>query len=149
LYFRSDHNTTIVKTTVQASFIVYEQRFPSLAYSSTLKMEQPCLSNTECHTADDVNLITYLLTYSMGQGNSWEGNWLSAQDIPWILWNSKVHYRIHRCPPPVLILSQIYPVIPCFEIYFIFKFVCVCVCLYTIPQKEWKVNSNYQLISLL
>jgi len=61
-----------------------------------------------CHRAD---LWTYLLTYSMEQSPTWEANRFSAsQEIPGILWSAKVHYRIHKCPPPVPILSQIDPV---------------------------------------
>jgi hypothetical protein len=57
------------------------------------------------------NSLTYLLTYSTEQSPSWEANQFAAnQEIPRILRNPKVHYCIHKCLPPVSILSQPNPV---------------------------------------
>jgi hypothetical protein len=50
-------------------------------------------------------------TYSMEKSLSWQVSWFSAsQEIPRVLWNPKVHYCIHKCLPPVPVLSQTNPV---------------------------------------
>ena len=60
-----------------------------------------------------IGLCSYhvILTHSTEQSPSWETNRFSASpEILRILCNLKVHYRIHKCPPPVPILSQLDPV---------------------------------------
>jgi len=52
--------------------------------------------------------FSHLLIHSTEQTPSWEGNGFSSgQEIPRILWNPMAHYRTHKCPPPVPIISQV------------------------------------------
>ena len=54
----------------------------------------------KCQTEINQNRQIYVaLTYSMVHSPSWEANWFAAsQEIPRILWNPKVHYRINKLP---------------------------------------------------
>jgi hypothetical protein len=57
-------------------------------------------------------VVTTLLTDSMEQSPSCEGNIvLASQEIPHILWNPKVHYRVHMILPLVHIMNHINPVL--------------------------------------
>jgi hypothetical protein len=52
--------------------------------------------------------FTYLL---MELSASWEAaNCAATQELPSVLWNPKVHYRLHKSPPLAHILSQIDPI---------------------------------------
>ena len=74
----------------------------------------PCLcwpsNTTSCGFLNLVTFYSYLLTpWSRVLLEKLTG-FAANQEIPRILWNPKVHYRTHKRPPPVPILSLLHPV---------------------------------------
>ena len=87
-------------------FLVFNWSDTVNLYNQWSNLRAYCSVCTGCH----YTLHTYLLTpWSRVLLEKLTG-FAANQEIPRILWNPKVHYRTHKCPPPVPILSQLHPV---------------------------------------
>jgi len=78
----------------------------------------------------------------MEQSPSWEANRFSAiQEIPRISWNPKVHYRIHKGPPPVPILSHLGPVLTSTSLFL--KIHLIIIFLSTPESPKWSLSRSF------
>jgi hypothetical protein len=62
----------------------------------------------------------------MELGSTWDAtSRLDTQEFPKVLWNPKVHYRVHNSQPLVPNLGQIYPVLNTIFYYSKIRFIII------------------------